>query len=77
MATAKNVNAFAPRPTGVRDPRDADKRNGMFMNWPRYQYLGGSGGAFTQAGTKRPRRMGVPGDAQNATAPISDRGRGR
>jgi hypothetical protein len=77
MATAKNSAAFAPKPSGVRDPRDWTKKNGMFSNPPRGNYLGGSGGPFSQAGTKKPRRIGVAGDGQNATGPISDRGRGR
>jgi hypothetical protein len=77
MATAKSIGSFAPKPSGVRDPRDQTKKNGMFNNPPRNQYVGGSGGPFTQAGTKRPKRIGVPGDGQNATGPISDRGRGR
>lgn len=77
MATAKSVNAFAPKPSGVRDPRDSSKKNGLFSNPPRYDYIGGSGGPFTQSGSRKPRRLGVPGDGQNATGPISDRGRGR
>lgn len=77
MATAKSVNAFAPKPSGVRDPRDSSKKNGIFNNPPRYGYIGSSGGPFSQAGTRMPKRIGVAGDGQNATGPISDRGRGR
>jgi hypothetical protein len=49
----------------------------MFFNPVRFQYLGGEPGPYTQAGTRKPRRIGVQGDGQDAVGPISDRGRGR
>jgi hypothetical protein len=61
---------------GVRDPRDAGKRNGMFFNPVRYLYFGGAPGAPMQAGSKMPGKIRAA-DSQNAIAPISDRGRGR
>lgn len=75
MATSKSMNQFAPRKTGVRDPRDSGKKNGMFFNPPRYQYLGGQAGPFSQAGTRKPKGIGSPD--QNAVGPITDRGQGR
>lgn len=77
MATAKSSSSFAPKPSGVRDPRDNAKKNGLFWNPPRNVYIGGSGGPFSQSGTKKPRRIGTPGEGQRADGPISDRGRGR
>lgn len=77
MATAKNIGSFGPKPSGIRDPRDQSKRNGMFHNPPRNNYIGGSGGPFSQAGTKKPKRIGTPGEGQRADGPITDRGRGR
>jgi hypothetical protein len=77
MATAKSTNSFGPKPTGIRDPRDQTKKNGMFFNPPRNNYIGGSGGAFSQAGTRKPRRIATPDSGQNAAGPITDRGRGR
>jgi hypothetical protein len=77
MATPKSTNSFAPKPTGIRDPRDSGKKNGMFNNPPRYNYIGSSGGPFTQAGTRKPRRIGTADSGQNAAGPITDRGRGR
>lgn len=77
MATRKSMGQFAPRTSGVRDPRDSSKRNGMFHNPPRYQYFGGQAGPYSQAGTRRPKHIGPASDGQNAVGPISDRGRGR
>jgi hypothetical protein len=78
MATSVNINKYAPKPTGVRDPRDSNKKNGMFRNWPRYLYLGGGSAAgFSQAGSRKPRAIGQSGPDQDAVGPISDRGRGR
>lgn len=70
-----SMSKYAPRATGIRDPRDATKKNGMFWNPVRYLYLGGAPQAFTQAGSKKP--AGVGEHPQNAVGPISDRGRGR
>lgn len=70
-----DMSSYAPRPTGVRDPRDPKKRNNMFHNPPRNNYFGGAAGAPKQAGTK-----GIPaqpGDGQRAAGPITDRGKGR
>jgi hypothetical protein len=66
--------SFAPRPVGVRDPRDPRKRNGVCWNWPRYQFFGGAQQRFSQAGTMPPRMRWAEG--QNATGPISSRGAG-
>lgn len=64
---------WAPRITGIRDPRDAKKKSGMFINWPRFLYFGGAKGADTQSGSKGPSMK--PGE--NNVGPISDRGKGR
>lgn len=70
-----SMDKWAPSPSGVRDPRDAKKKNGMFWNWPRYLKFGGAPHAPAQSGEK-----GIdtkPGKNQDAAGPISDRGRGR
>lgn len=78
MATNVSMSRFAPKATGIRDPRnDFSKRKGMFWNPVRFLYLGGQAGPYTQAGTRRPRAIGVQADGQDAVGPISDRGRGR
>jgi hypothetical protein len=83
MATATTMSRYAPPNGGVRDPRDTGKKNGMFWNWPRFQYLGGAQQTFSQAGDKS---IGVTIGAagammasknQLAVGPITDRGRGR
>jgi len=66
---------YAPRPIGVRDPRDPHKRNGIAWNPPRFQFFGGVQQPYNQAGD-RPLKMG-PALGQSAVGPISDRGRGR
>ena len=63
----------APRTTGIRDPRDAKKKNGMFWNWPRFLKFGGAPHAPAQAGTKGPDLK----SADSAVGPISNRGKGR
>ena len=70
-----SMDRFAPKDTGVRDPRSSGKKNGMFWNVVRYVYFGGAPGAPMQAGSKGPNLRA--GDGQNAAAPISDRGKGR
>jgi hypothetical protein len=78
MATNVSTSKFAPKGSGIRDPRsDTGKKNGMFWNPVRFQYLGGQAGAYSQAGTRRPRNIGQQADGQDAVGPISDRGRGR
>lgn len=77
MASSKSMGQFAPRTSGVRDPRDTGKKNGMFHNPPRFQYFGGGNTGYSQAGTRKPRAIGAAGDGQNANGPISDRGKGR
>jgi len=78
MATNVSMSRFAPKPSGIRDPRnDWNKRKGMFWNPVRFLYFGGQSGPFSQAGTRRPRAIGVQADGQDAVGPISDRGRGR
>ncbi len=77
MATSSSMSKWSPKPTGVRDPRDSSKRNGLFHNPPRYQYLGGAPGPFSQAGSRKPAAIGPEGSGQNAVGPITDRGRGR
>jgi hypothetical protein len=76
MANNVSMSKFAPKPSGVRDPRDSTKKNGMFWNWPRYQYFGGMQQPFSQAGTKMI-DIDKGGRSQDSTGPISDRGRGR
>jgi len=66
---------WAPSVTGIRDPRDAKKKNGMFWNWPRYLFFGGAPGAPQQDGTKTINMS--PRKGSNAAGPISDRGKGR
>jgi hypothetical protein len=69
------MDKWAPSPTGVRDPRDAQKKNGMFWNFTRYLKFGGAPHAPMQSGTK-----GIDtkaGKSQDAAGPITDRGRGR
>ena len=70
-----SMDRWAPKDSGVRDPRDSKKRNGMFHNFVRYLYFGGAPGAPMQAGSKGPSLRAA--DGQNAAAPISDRGKGR
>ena len=68
---------WAPKVSGIRDPRDTKKKNGMFHNFPRYLYFGGApqGLNGSQDGTKA---TGTVGKQQtNALGPISDRGKGR
>lgn len=67
-----SMDRYAPKPAGVRDPRDPKKKNGMFWNPPRYHVFGGVPGA-TQDGTKGPNWKGTG----EAVGPISDRGKGR
>jgi hypothetical protein len=66
-----SMDKWAPKSSGVRDPRDTKKKNGMFWNWPRYLRFGGAPGAPMQAGSKGPSFQAD----QNATGPISDRGK--
>ena len=66
---------WAPSTSGIRDPRDAKKKNGMFINWPRFLYFGGAPGAPMQDGTKALNMN--PRKNSNAVGPISDRGKGR
>ena len=66
---------WSPSVSGVRDPKDSKKRNGMFHNWPRYLYFGGAPHAPKQDGTKGPNLN--PSKGNSAVGPISDRGRGR
>lgn len=73
MANAVPTQRFAPKPTGVRDPRDTGKKNGMFHNPPRALYFGGVAQPFTQAGSRLP----VMRPESTAVGPISDRGKGR
>ena len=68
-----SLDRWAPKTSGVRDPRDPKKKNGMFFNWPRFLYVGGVPGAPKQDGTKGPSLT----PSMNANGPISDRGRGR
>jgi hypothetical protein len=66
---------WAPKTTGIRDVRDAKKKNGMFWNWPRYLYFGGAPGASMQGGEKMLNMK--PAKGMDAHGPISDRGKGR
>ena len=70
-----DMSKWAPSPSGVRDPRDAKKKNGMFWNFPRFLKFGGAPHAPMQAGTKSPNVSA--GQGQDAAGPITDRGRGR
>lgn len=69
------MDKWAPKQTGIRDPRDNKKKSGMFWNWPRFIRFGGVPGAPMQDGTKGPGMAAAQG--QNASGPISDRGKGR
>jgi len=83
MATTATMGKYAPPTSMFRDPRDPNKKNGMFWNWPRYQYFGGVQQKWSQAGDKNPGVMiGGAGtmmasNGQLAAGPITDRGRGR
>lgn len=71
-----SMDKFAPRDSGVRDPRDNKKKNGMFSNPPRYLKFGGprgNGVAMDQSGSTKPDLS--PGTS--SVGPISDRGKGR
>ncbi len=70
---AVSLDRWSPRASGVRDPRDKNKKNGMFHNWPRFLYFGGAPGAPMQAGTKGPNVSASKG--QDAAGPITDRGK--
>ena len=70
-----SMEKWSPSPTGVRDPRDSKKRNSMFWNFPRFLKFGGAPHAPMQAGTKDINTK--PGSNQDASGPITDRGRGR
>jgi hypothetical protein len=76
MATNSSMSKFAPKASGIRDPKDANKRNGLFWNPVRYLYLGGEPQKFNQAGNKK-LSCCDPANGQNASGPISDRGKGR
>jgi len=67
------LDKFMPRVSGIRDPRDKTKKNGMFWNYPRFLRFGGVAKAPMQDGSKGPNMS--PGT--NQVGPISDRGRGR
>ena len=70
-----STDKWAPKVTGIRDPRDTKKKTGMFWNFTRYLYFGGVPGAPMQDGTKGPSME--PAQGNNAAGPISDRGKGR
>ena len=67
---------WTPKTTGIRDPRDAKKKSGMFSNWPRFLYLGGpaNGIGLNQDGNRGPSLGPAKG---NSIGPVSDRGKGR
>lgn len=64
---------WAPRVSGIRLPSDSKKKNGMFWNWPRFLYFGGTPGADQQSGSKGPTMKA----GENSVGPVSDRGKGR
>ena len=71
-----SMDKFAPRDSGVRNPTDSKKKNGMFNNPPRYLKFGGARGngvAMDQSGSVRPDLSA----SSTSVGPISDRGRGR
>lgn len=71
-----SMDKLAPKATGIRDPRDVQKKNGMFWNPVRFLKFGGARGTGVspdQSGTKAPNVKG----AMPAAGPISDRGKGR
>jgi len=70
-----SMSKYAPSDGGVRDPRDAKKKNGMFHNFPRYLYFGGAamGVKLDQSGSRKPDLTA----SMNAVGPVSDRGKGR
>jgi len=70
-----STDKWAPKTTGINDPRSSKKKNGMFINFCRYLYFGGVPGAPMQDGTKGPSL--TPNQGNNAVGPISDRGKGR
>ena len=71
-----SLDRWAPKATGIRDPRDTGKKNGMFWNFPRFLKFGGPRGkgfVLDQSGTSAPEVKGT----MPAAGPISDRGKGR
>jgi hypothetical protein len=66
---------WSPSTSGVRNPTDSKKKNGMFWNWPRYLKFGGRAGAPMQDGTAMLNMDARKGN--NAQGPISDRGKGK
>ena len=78
--TTTPMSHYAPPNTGMPHPASGDekvsKRGGYtFFSWPRFHYFGGAPQAFSQMGNKAI-KAGDPGPGQDATGPISDRGKG-
>jgi hypothetical protein len=69
------LTKYLPKSTGINDPRNPKKKNGMFWNPPKYLYLGGAPGTRPQSQEKGP--AFTPAEGQNAVGPITDRGKGR
>lgn len=72
-----SMDRWAPKLNEVRNPKDANKKNGMFWNFPRYLYFGGAmrGVGLDQSGSKAV--SAAPANGQNANGPISSRGKGK
>jgi len=78
-----STERMAPKTSGIRDPRDVKKWNGMFSNWPRFLKIGGARGTghlLDQAGDKDPKlkpaeSIGHSTGTKSSVGPISDRGK--
>ena len=72
-----SMDKWAPKLANVRDPRDANKRNGMFWNFPRFLYFGGvpRGNTLDQSGSKGITTLAQTG--QNTFAGGYNRGKGK
>jgi hypothetical protein len=77
--TKTPMSHYAPPADGISHPADNPKvqsKGGYtFFKWPNFDYLGGAQQAFSQMGSKKT-KAGDPGPGQDATGPISDRGKG-
>lgn len=69
-----SMDRWAPKLMQVRDPRDANKKNGPFWNFPRFLYFGGSprGNQLDQSGSK-----GITTVAQSGQSTFTGYNRGK
>lgn len=69
-----SMDRWAPRLMEVRDPRNANKKNGPFWNFPRFLYFGGAlrGNSLDQSGSK-----GIVAQPQNGQSTFTGYNRGK